>query len=75
MTTAMQTRNSGRGRQFKSQVRIRTSPNASPENVGAFVGSDSTDSVTAPACLQGKLLEMEGGTHAHTRVGSCIGIH
>ena len=32
------------------QVRIRTSPNASPENAGVFVGSDPTNSVTAP-CL------------------------
>ena len=30
------------------QVHIRTSPDASPENVGVFVGSDPTDSVTAP---------------------------
>ena len=32
------------------QVHIRTSPDASPENVGVFVGSDPTDSVTAPCC-------------------------
>ena len=30
------------------QVHIRTSPDASPENVGVFVGSDPTDSATAP---------------------------
>ena len=30
------------------QVHIRTSPDASPENVDVFVGSDSTNSVTAP---------------------------
>ena len=29
------------------QVHIRTPPDASPENVGVFVGSDPTDSVTA----------------------------
>ena len=33
------------------QVHIRTSPDASPENVDVFVGSDSTNSVTAPCYL------------------------
>ena len=31
-----------------SQVHIRTSPDASPESVGVFVGSDPTNSVAAP---------------------------
>ena len=31
-------------------LHTRTSPDASPENVDVFVGSDSTNSVTAP-CL------------------------
>ena len=46
--TTMQNENSGRAQQFQSQVHIRTSPDASPENVDVFVGSDSTNPVTAP---------------------------
>ena len=51
------------------QVHIRTSPDASPENVDVFVGSDSTNSVTAP-CLIGVV---EGnpwsrGGHTHTQL-------
>ena len=41
-----------------------------PENVDVFVGSDSTNSVTAP-CMEwveqvAKLLVTEGDTHTHT---------
>ena len=56
------------------QVHIGTSSNASPENVSVFVGSDLTNSVTAPcACNPGKQV-------VHTRtplfgvafLGSCV---
>ena len=40
------------------QVHIRTSPDASPENVGVFVGSDPTDSVTAP-CIEFRIRKGE----------------
>ena len=50
----METKNSGKGQQFQSQVHIRTSPDALPENVDVFVGSDSTNSVTAPCIKQKK---------------------
>ena len=45
-----QTKKIGQRVQKLKQVHIRTSPDASPENVDVFVGSDSTNSVTAP-CL------------------------
>ena len=47
------------------QVHIRTSPDASPENVGIFVGSDPTDSVTAP-CKVEVLHLFRWYTHTHT---------
>ena len=65
------------------QVHIRTSPDASPENVGVFVGSDPTDSVTAP-CTRLKRERTEGKkrevlhllrcyTHTHpARAGSTL---
>ena len=37
------------------QVHIRTSPNASPEKVGVFVGSDPTNSVTAPCKFENEI--------------------
>ena len=49
-TTMNQTKKIGQRVQKLKQVHIRTSPDASPENVDVFVGSDSTNSVTAP-CL------------------------
>ena len=48
------------------QVRIRTSPDASPENVDVFVGSDSTDSVTAPCLETSEPLGTGVDTHTHT---------
>ena len=55
------------------QVHTGTSSNASPENVSVFVGSDLTNSVTAP-CMQheelmdGKTMSLgsQGVTHTHT---------
>ena len=48
------------------QVHIRTSPDASPENVDVFVGSDSTDSVTAPCLETSEPLGTGVDTHTHT---------
>ena len=56
------------------QVHIRTSPDASPENVDVFVGSDSTNSVTAPCLCKvergksgGEKPFVQGGTHTDRR--------
>ena len=65
MKTTMETKNSGTSQQFQSQVHIRTSPDASPENVDVFVGSDSTNSVTAPCVLKNSW--KQSLTHTHTQ--------
>ena len=59
-------------RPFLLQVHTGTSSNASPENVSVFVGSDLTNSVTAP-CVDMVIPLVTGfHTHAKSHLAQCF---